>query len=399
MNAIPAGWESRTLGDLGRYLNGRAFKSSDWGTEGRPIIRIQNLTGSGDGFNYYSGDVDDRYVVRPGDLLVSWAATLGAYFWDGPEGVLNQHIFKVESNIDKRFHKYLIESKIAEMLAQTHGSGMVHITKSKFDSIPVAIPPLDEQRRIVTILEDHLSRLDAATGSLTSVGRLSQVFGRSGMHSALTSVPVEWRPLSAVLAGIEAGKSFTCLPRASEKGEWGVIKVSAMTWGEFRSGENKAVPAGKAINERFRIMRGDILVSRANTEQYVGAPVIVREQPDHLLLSDKSLRLLPADGVDRDWLIAVLQGPTTRDQVSSLATGTKDSMRNVSQGALLSVEVPVPVHDHDQQGVANAVAALHQARGHLESARQGVVRRGDALRRSLLNAAFSGQLSKETFLV
>src|SRR5438105_4958984 len=115
------------------YLNGRGFKKSEWSDIGRPIIRIQNLTGSGESFNYYNGDAEDRHTVREGDLLVSWAATLGVYVWRGPEAVLNQHIFKVESQIEPAFHRHLLEHVLSDLQRQTHGSGMVHITKDKFD--------------------------------------------------------------------------------------------------------------------------------------------------------------------------------------------------------------------------------------------------------------------------
>src|SRR5258708_3170634 len=83
-----------TLGEVGEYINGRGFAKSEWSTHGRPIIRIQDLTGTGDAPNYYAGWVEDKYLVQPDDLLVSWAATLGAFIWRGPEGWLNQHIFK-----------------------------------------------------------------------------------------------------------------------------------------------------------------------------------------------------------------------------------------------------------------------------------------------------------------
>lgn len=113
MTKLPGGWARTTLGQLGRYLNGRAFKKSEWRESGRPIIRIQNLTGTASHYNYFQGEVEERHLARPGDLLVSWAATLGAYFWSGPEAVVNQHIFKVESNIDPRFHKYLLDYKLS----------------------------------------------------------------------------------------------------------------------------------------------------------------------------------------------------------------------------------------------------------------------------------------------
>lgn len=128
------------MGALGSYLNGRGFKKSEWRTSGRPIIRIQNLTGSSSTFNYFEGEASDDVVARCGDLLVAWAASLGAYFWGGPEAVVNQHIFKVRSNIDKRFHKYLLDAMLGEIKSKTHGSGIVHVTRPVFEGLPVTVP-------------------------------------------------------------------------------------------------------------------------------------------------------------------------------------------------------------------------------------------------------------------
>ena len=409
MSNLPSEWLELTLGEV-----------ADWGSGGTPTAGRADYYG-GDIPWAVIGDLDDgplrttsntitakglaessAKIVPEGSVLIAMYGSIGKLGL--PTGVLatNQAIaFAVpKAGVLDRGYLFWYLMHQRDALSQAgKGVAQKNISQTILKAWPITFPPLDEQRRIVAILEDHLTRLEVADSSLSAIARLSPLFARSGTHSALTSVPVEWRPLSAVLDGIEAGKSFTCLPRTSEKGEWGVIKVSAMTWGEFRPEENKAVPPGKGIDERFQIRRGDILVSRANTEQYVGAPVIVREQPDRLLLSDKSLRLLLAAGVDREWLIAALQGPSTRRQISALATGTKDSMRNISQGALMSVEVPVPIHEVDQQTVTNAVTVCREAGEHLDSARTGLNRRRDALRRSLLAAAFSGQLTKESSVV
>lgn len=164
--SLPVNWAASTLGELGDYVNGRGFAKSEWSAQGRPIIRIQDLTGTGDRPNYFEGAIDDKYVVQPGDLLVSWAATLGAFIWRGPEGVLNQHIFKVRSFIDQTFHYYLIQAVLQDLYRQTHGSGMVHITRGKFDATPVGLPPLSEQQRIVAAIEEHFTWLDAGVASL-----------------------------------------------------------------------------------------------------------------------------------------------------------------------------------------------------------------------------------------
>lgn len=163
----PPGWRLTTLGEIGEYINGRGFKKSEWAEKGLPIIRIQNLTGTGKEQNFYDGEIDERHVVNPGDLLISWAATLGAYFWAGPRAALNQHIFKVRSFVDKRFHYYLMQHILGDLYRQTHGSGMVHITKSKFDSTPIVVPETeDQQNRIVAEIEKQFSRVDEAITNL-----------------------------------------------------------------------------------------------------------------------------------------------------------------------------------------------------------------------------------------
>ena len=132
------------LGDCATFINGYAFKPTDWSTEGLPIIRIQDLTGSMNNTNYYNGKLDEKYLVKNGDILISWSASLGIYEWKNEDAYLNQHIFKVVFNkekFDKKYFIYLIKSKLIEMQKNTHGSTMKHITKSNFDKIE--IPKLD----------------------------------------------------------------------------------------------------------------------------------------------------------------------------------------------------------------------------------------------------------------
>lgn len=92
------------LGEVATFINGYAFKPQDWSSEGREIIRIQNLTKTSTEINYYSGTIDKKYIVEAGDILISWSGTLGVFQWCGRSAVLNQHIFKVvfdKIDIDK----------------------------------------------------------------------------------------------------------------------------------------------------------------------------------------------------------------------------------------------------------------------------------------------------------
>lgn len=157
------GWKPVKLGDLATYINGKAFKPTEWTSTGCPIIRIQNLTDPSKPMNCYQGNVEDRYKIKDGDLLISWSATLGAFIWKRGEAYLNQHIFKVipiEHVVEKEFLYFLVLETLSEMEKHIHGSTMKHITKKKFEEIDVSIPELPEQRRIILKIKELLNRVD-----------------------------------------------------------------------------------------------------------------------------------------------------------------------------------------------------------------------------------------------
>lgn len=149
------------------------------------------------------------------------------------------------------------------------------------------------------------------------------------------------KQLGELIEDITAGKSFGASNAPAADGQWGIIKVSAMTWGKFKPEENKSVPAELA-DPRFEIREGDLLVSRANTADYVGASVLVQSVRPKLLLSDKSLRLTTKSDIYPEWLWYALQTPAVRSQIRELSTGTKESMRNISQAALRTIQIPTP---------------------------------------------------------
>lgn len=162
--ATPSGWEWCRLVDMGQFINGAAFKPSDWGKTGRPIIRIQNLSGRNTEFNRTQKEFDSSILVQDGDLLVSWSATLDAFVWRGEEGVLNQHIFRVlpAPLADRDFLYWLLKLVIRQLADSDHAHGLVmaHINRGPFLAHPIAIPPLNEQKRIVARIDQLMSRCD-----------------------------------------------------------------------------------------------------------------------------------------------------------------------------------------------------------------------------------------------
>lgn len=149
------------LGEVATFINGYAFKPQDWSTEGKEIIRIQNLTKTSKEINYYSGKIDKKYIVETGDILISWSGTLGVFQWHGKTAVLNQHIFKAvfdKLDINKSYFKYVVEKGLQDAVKNTHGSTMKHLTKKYFDNIIVSYTSLKEQQKISRKL-DLLSKL------------------------------------------------------------------------------------------------------------------------------------------------------------------------------------------------------------------------------------------------
>ena len=165
---VPEGWCVTKLGNAAKYTNGRAFKPEEWQTIGLPIIRIQNLNDPAATYNRSPKQYEKKYLIKDGDLLFAWAASLGTYIWNGGEAWLNQHIFKVQPQdfVEKCFLYYAFQSMITEFYRNCHGSGMVHITKKQFEEIPLYLPPLPEQRRIVEKIERLFAQLDNIEANL-----------------------------------------------------------------------------------------------------------------------------------------------------------------------------------------------------------------------------------------
>src|SRR5262249_42719720 len=151
------------------------------------------------------------------------------------------------------------------------------------------------------------------------------------------------RSLGTGLRGIQAGTSVQSLERPARDGEWGVLKVSAVSWGVFDARENKAVPLTYVPLEHERVRCGDLLISRANTAELAGAIVRVREDVSMRMLSDKTLRLVLRDDVFRaDFVEYAVRAPDARAFIEHNATGTSYSMRNISQDTIRGIPVPQP---------------------------------------------------------
>ena len=370
----------------------------------RPYVRAANVTWDGlDLSNVkrmnFTESESAIYELAPGDVLVAEASGSAsevgkAAIWRGEieDCCFQNTIIRVRSyGVAPEYLRYFLlnEASSGRIGNASPGVGIHHIGSRRLAEWPVPVPPLNEQRRIVAAIEELLSRLDAADASLAAALRRLDGLVRPIRERAI-EVGSE-SELGELLTDIEAGKSFKCHSRRADSDEWGVIKVSAMTWGLFREDENKAVLSEERVDSRWEIRPGDLLLSRANTTEHVGASVLVADCRPRLLLSDKSMRLIVNGDVHKPWLLYALRAPSVRSQMSAVATGTSDSMRNISQSKVRAVRLRVPPLEEQRRIVAEVeeqLSVIDAMRASIERAQ----RRSATLRAAILERAFHGEL-------
>lgn len=187
---IPLDWGTSKMRYIGQYINGYAFKPDDWSSEGKRIIRIQDLTGTNNNPNYYAGQLPDKYNVTAGDILVSWAATLDAFIWNNDDAWLNQHIFKAiyfPKVIDKNFFFWVLKEAMENMNNDNkHGIVMQHITLSVFSNFTIPLPPKLVQRRIANYLDRKCSQIDTIIARQEEVIEKLKAYKLSVITEAVT---------------------------------------------------------------------------------------------------------------------------------------------------------------------------------------------------------------------
>jgi type I restriction enzyme S subunit len=296
------------------------------------------------------------------------------------------------------FHAIAASRPVLHSLAA--GSTFKEVSRESLRRLRLLVAPPREQPAISRVLDSIDDAIERAALAIAATESLRHALlhelltrGLPGRHrewrdvTTLGAIPSCWKSvrLDEVLLDIEAGSAPRRLNRSAADDEWGVLRVGSITWGEYRPTENKALEPGIAPDPTVEVHVGDLLLSRANTPDLVGRTVLVRATPVRRLLSDKTLRLVPAtDRTDQEFLHLVLSSATSRAQLSGAASGTSKSMFNISQANIRNIVVPLPPRE-EQQRITDVAAALRQR---LEAERFAL-----AAFRVFKNAASDGLLS------
>lgn len=324
------------LGDVASYINGYAFKPTDYASEGKPIIRIQDLTGNAYQTNRFAGNLDDKYRVVWGDVLISWSASLGVYVWSAEEAWLNQHIFKVQFNklpVNKRFFIHQTRYVIAESATLAHGATMRHLTKKVFDNLPFFYPSEHDQDEIACHLDGIQLQIDSASEMLARLdtlvkSRFIEMFGGLGSDGL--------RSLKDVCSIITDGTHQP--PKFVDEGiPFLFVSNIASDAVDYETNKFISVEDYEQLIRRTPIEIGDVLVSAVGS---FGHPAVVRNGRPFCFQRHIAYLKPRHDLVDSNYLHAVLLSDEAQRYMDRCAKGV--AQRTVTLKSFREMKIPVP---------------------------------------------------------
>ncbi len=390
---------SITDGPFGSNLARKHYRES-----GPLVIRLQNI---GDGEFIDSPahiDVDHfetlrKHEVLPEDLLV---ASLGdvlpraclAPFNLGPAIVKADCIrVRLREDVDPRWVNYSLQRPSVRSWAERHrhGVGRPRLGLKGIRQIPVPSPPIAVQRRIVEILEDHLSRLDAADHYVTDLLRRRQAWLKAVLDDSVWGAIVPCTTVADVLREpMRNGRSDRA---SSEPGAIRTLTLTAVTKGDFGEHNTKLTSTMPDAAKGLWLEPGDIFVQRSNTPELVGTSARYEGPRDWAIFPDLLIRLRPDESrMDGRFLVAALQTERTHRNLRTKAKGLAGSMPKIDQRAVGETVVPL-LPMPEQHRVVSRLAEFEAQADRLRASAMSTQQRSSALRKAVLSAAFEGRLT------
>ena len=395
--SLPTGWRWVRLVELCRFVNGDAYKESDWSQQGIPIIRIQNLNDDSKPFNYWSGGLDDRVVVKPGDVLLAWSGTpgtsFGAHIWNRGLAVLNQHIFRVDfqsDGISPDWSVIAMNHQLDVLIGKAHGGvGLRHVTKGEVEALQIPLPPPQEQKRISAILNEQTAAVERARTAAEAQLEAAKALPAAYLRAVFSSEQAETWPKKPVgeLCKLLASKSI------ATDGDAQVIAVTSACLSEGRfltTGVKVARMWAKDVRD-CTIAPGEVLIARSNTPELVGRVAMFAGEPKGAVASDLTIRLWPAESIASEFLTAYLSFLYQTGYWKERAGGASGSMKKITREQIQAEQVPVPQFAEQER----IVTILNKQMASAEQARKAVEEELDAINKlpaALLRRAFSGAL-------
>lgn len=428
---IPAHWKIIQLKRIAGIQTGITLgnRYGDLRLTSRPYIRVANVQ---DGyldleqitFIDLPPESVPRYELQSGDVLMTEGGDfdkLGrGYVWEGQiAGCLHQnHVFAVRPK-----RTLLLSRFLASLMTSAHGkhyftstsqqtTNLASTNSTKIGGFPILLPPPSEQHQIVSFLDRKTAQIDVLINKKQRLIELLQEKRQALISHVVTkgldpnvpmkdsgvewlgTIPAHWavERLKFRMTKIEQGWSPQCDNRQADPGEWGVLKVGCMNSGVYDESENKALPAELEPIPDYEVCVGDVLMSRSNTVELVGAVGRVHETQGRILLCDKLYRLgLDSNRLHPDFAVHLLRSRAARLQLERDASGASSSMKNISNELVTNMVLSFPPLDEQKHIVHFLTHSLEQSRQIERKVVQQITKLQE-YRQTLISAAVTGKI-------
>jgi len=331
-------------------------------------------------------------LIPAGHVIIPTRMALGKAAINSIDMAINQDLRALIPKVplDSRYLLHAMIGLADEIVRYGSGATVKGITQENLGKLQIPLPPLAEQKRIAAILDaadalrakrrEALAQLDALLQST-----FLSLFGDP------VSNPMGWPKTSIenLVDNIDSGWSPTCLDRSATDDEWGVLKLGAVTYCEYRENQTKALPHELTPRPEIEVRKGDLLFTRKNTYDLVAACAYVHETRPKLMLPDLifRIRLSKSHGTEPTFIWQQLIFPRLRKHIQTFAGGAAGSMPNISKAKLRAIELitpPLPL----QQKFAAIVESIERQK----AAQRAHLAELDALFAALQHRAFRGEL-------
>jgi type I restriction enzyme, S subunit len=376
------------LAEVSKIIMGQSPPSSTYNTVGEGLPFFQGKADFGELYptpRVYCSQ--PNRIAEPGDILITVRAPVGPTNINVVQSCIGRGLsaIRVGKDLDRDFLLYFLRFYEPELAKAGTGSTFAAISRDDIEAIKIPLPPLTEQKRIASLLAraDRLRRL-RGVGDNLSASLLQSVFLE--MFGDVNYSKWEKSELGDLIECFEAGVNYLPISEGENTSEWRVLKISAVTWGDFDPTESKPIHASIEFDETHIVRQGDLLISRANTTELVGAVSLVKSNPPKVLLPDKLWRIKfrIKSPILPEYTLHVLRQPGLRKIIGDLATGSSGSMKNISMEKAATLPIPIPPVSMQEQfaAVVHRIEAMRARQA--ESARQA-----EELFQSLLAKVFS----------
>ena len=176
-NQENSSWKQTKLGKIASFVNGRAFKQKELMNRGLyPVLRVGNFYTNNKWYYSNLNLSPDKYANK-GDLLYTWSASFGPHVWKGPKVIYHYHIWKINFDpavISKAYLYEFLKLDKKEILANSNGSTMIHITKKDMENKMITVPDMNEQIKIGKILEKLDLKIELNKNKLNNLKSVKQ---------------------------------------------------------------------------------------------------------------------------------------------------------------------------------------------------------------------------------